>query len=134
MAAAVPGPCRRRPPERDGLVPGGSAGVVCRRRVVVDAGSGVLMIGGRSFDPTLQPRLSVDIAGRPVLDETLRPGSFLRLTRLPLDVVTADYPRVTVTTTPGARVAIEQFDASATRTVFGFGEGWHEQEFNPRTG
>ena len=41
---------------------------------------------------------------------------------------------MTVRTTPGARVAIEQFDASATRTVFGFGEGWHEQEFNPRTG
>ncbi|PYR40746.1 MAG: hypothetical protein DMF95_32785 [Acidobacteria bacterium] len=97
-------------------------------------GSGVLMIGGRSFDPALQPRLSVDIAGRAVLDETLRPGSFLRFARLPLDVATVDYPRVTVRTTPGARVAIEQFDASATRTVFGFGEGWHEQEFNPRTG
>ena len=32
------------------------------------------------------------------------------------------------------QVAIEQFDASATRPLLGFGEGWHEQEFNPRTG
>jgi hypothetical protein len=34
---------------------------------------------------------------------------------------------------PG-RVAIEQFDASATRRLLGFGAGWHEQEFNPATG
>jgi len=99
-----------------------------------DHGSGVLMIGGRSFDPTLQPRLSVEIAGRSVLDETLRPGSFLRSTPLPLDVATADYARVTVRATPNARVAIEQFDASARRTVFGFGQGWHEPELNPRNG
>jgi hypothetical protein len=31
-------------------------------------------------------------------------------------------------------VAIEQFDASAQRALLGFGDGWHEQEFNPRTG
>jgi len=31
-------------------------------------------------------------------------------------------------------VAIEQFDASASRTLVGFGDGWHEQELNPRTG
>ena len=35
---------------------------------------------------------------------------------------------------PAARVAIEQFDVSATRPLVGFGDGWHEQEFNPRTG
>ena len=35
---------------------------------------------------------------------------------------------------PAARVAVEQFDASSTRPLFGFGDGWHEQEFNPRTG
>jgi hypothetical protein len=99
-----------------------------------DHGGGVLMIGGRSFDPTLQPRLSVEIAGRSVLDETLRPGSFLRSTPLPLDVATADYARVTVRATPNARVAIEQFDASARRAVFGFGRGWHEPELNPRNG
>jgi hypothetical protein len=39
-----------------------------------------------------------------------------------------------VTTTPGARIAVEQFDASTTRSLMGFGEGWHEQEFNPVTG
>ena len=32
-------------------------------------------------------------------------------------------------------MAIEQFDAQpAGRVVFGFGEGWNEQEYNPATG
>ena len=44
------------------------------------------------------------------------------------------YSRLTVTTNPRAHVALEQFDAAADRALFGFGEGWHEQEFNPRTG
>src|SRR5205814_1310628 len=33
-----------------------------------------------------------------------------------------------------ANVAIEQFDASAVRAIFGFGPGWHEQEFDARAG
>ena len=41
---------------------------------------------------------------------------------------------VSVTATTGSYVAIEQFDASARRPVFGFGDGWHEQEHNPATG
>jgi hypothetical protein len=41
---------------------------------------------------------------------------------------------VNVSTQPPARVAIEQFDASVNRPLTGFGTGWHEQEFNPRTG
>jgi hypothetical protein len=40
-------------------------------------------------------------------------------------VVTADAPTV----------AIEQFDVQAAdRVVFGFGEGWQEDEYNPRLG
>jgi hypothetical protein len=32
-------------------------------------------------------------------------------------------------------IAIEQFDAApASEIVFGFGEGWHELEYSPRTG
>ena len=42
--------------------------------------------------------------------------------------------RLAVSATSGARVAVEQFDASATRPLMGFGDGWHEQEFNSRTG
>ena len=73
------------------------------------------------------------------MDEALTPGPFLRSSRLPAgrpamrrarDLRAHDGRRRSA----GARVAIEQFDASATRPLVGFGDGWHEQEFNPRTG
>ncbi len=99
-----------------------------------DTFGGVLMIGGRSFDPTLRPRLAVEVGGRSVIDEVLTPGAFLHVRALPTDLGAADYARISVTTTADARVAVEQFDASARRPVLGFGGGWHEQEFNPRTG
>ena len=36
---------------------------------------------------------------------------------------------------PGpAAVVVEQFDAQSARGVFGFGDGWHEMEYNPATG
>lgn len=98
---------------------------------------GTLMIGGRSFDPALRPRLTVAVGSRAVLDEMLMPGAFLRFAALPLHLDDAGGPRaltVTVKTTPPLRVAIEQFDASSTRSLIGFGDGWYEQEFNPRTG
>ena len=47
------------------------------------------------------------------------PGDYASL------IVSADSPQV----------AIEQFDVqAANRVVFGFGEGWQEQEYNPTTG
>jgi hypothetical protein len=95
---------------------------------------GLLMIGGRSFEPTLRPRLSVLVDGRSVLDETLMPGPFLFFAPLPRDLGASDYARLAVTATVGPHVAIEQFDVSAERPLAGFGDGWHEQEFNPRTG
>jgi hypothetical protein len=94
---------------------------------------GALIIGGRSFDPSLEPVLSVEVAGRVLINEPLRPGPFLRLVPL-TDAPAADYSRLTVSAPAGARVAIEQFDVSSRRPLIGFGEGWHEQEFNPRTG
>jgi len=98
---------------------------------------GTLMIGGRSFDPTLRPRLTVTLGGLALLDDTLTPGAFLKFVSLPFsqrDNRAPAYDAVTVTTTAGARIAVEQFDASTTRPLMGFGEGWHEQEFNPMTG
>lgn len=115
--------------DRRGLSYGPIEGAISR-----DTFDGVLMIGGRSFDPTLRPRLSVEVGGRSVIEQVLTPGAFLHVTALPADVGAADYSKVRVTTTEGARVAVEQFDASARRPVLGFGGGWHEQEFNPRTG
>ena len=104
-------------------------------RRAADVG-GVLMIGGRSFDPAAQPRLTVSIDGGVVLDETLSPGPFLRFVRRKQDPVDPrnTYAALTVATTPPAPVAIEQFDASIVRPLLGFGNGWHEQEFNPTTG
>ena len=98
---------------------------------------GTLMIGGRSFDPTLRPHLTVSLGRRPVIDETLMAGTFLTFVSLPFidrDAAAPAYDAVTVTATAGARIAIEQFDASATRSLMGFGDGWHEQELNPQTG
>jgi hypothetical protein len=99
---------------------------------------GALMIGGRSFDRTLRPQLTVLVEGRALVDETLMPGAFLRIVTLPSDVIDQTdrrgYAALTVQAAAGSRVAIEQFDVSSERPIFGFGDGWHEQEFNPRTG
>jgi hypothetical protein len=99
---------------------------------------GGLMIGGRNFDPAVRPRLAVEVGGRKVVDDTLTAGAFLRFVRLPPDLADrsqpGDYVPVVVEGTMGARVGLEQFDASAVRPLVGFGDGWHEQELNPRTG
>jgi hypothetical protein len=99
---------------------------------------GVLMIGGRNFDGAARTMLAVALGGVPRdLVDPLPPGPFLRFIDVPaagVHLASNDYVQVTVTTTPPARVAVEQFDVSATRPVVGYGDGWHEQEFNPRTG
>jgi hypothetical protein len=97
-----------------------------------------MMIGGRNLDNASHPRLTVSIGGRPFVDQALNPGPFLIVRRLPADLVAPSDPRtyakVTAQATSGSRVAIEQFDTSATRALTGFGEGWHEQELDPRSG
>jgi hypothetical protein len=115
--------------DRRGLAAGGIDGWV--RRV-----DGLLMIGGRNLDPVLHPRVSVAIDGRLLDGFVALPGPFLRFIPLSFTgVASADaYATVTVQTTPPARVAVEQFDASSSRPMAGFGDGWHEQEFNPRDG
>jgi len=102
----------------------------------VRAGAGTLMIGGRNFEPTLRPHLSVSISGRPRLEMDVAPGGFLRFVPLPFlhPDGPVDYVAVEVTATPPSHLAIEQFDVSATRPLAGFGDGWHEPELDPRTG
>lgn len=99
---------------------------------------GRLMVGGRSFDSEVNARLTVRVDGHLLGDHTLAPGPFLDFMTLPADVAApldqGAYARVTVEASAGSRVAIEQFDASATRQIMGFGAGWQEQELNPRTG
>ena len=96
------------------------------------------MIGGRSFDPAVKPQLTVRVDGREIDRPTLAPGPFLRFVTLPPDLAPGAgrgaYGRISVEASRGSNVAIEQFDASALRPLVGFGDGWHEQELDPRTG
>jgi hypothetical protein len=96
-----------------------------------------LMIGGRNFrgeGPAVA--LSVRIDGRQVHDTTVAPGFFLQV--LTLDPAALEGPGdyALIEIEAGAEeIAIEQFDAqTAGETVFGFGNGWHELEYNPSTG
>jgi hypothetical protein len=96
-----------------------------------------LMVGGRNLEPQGQPaRITIAIDGR-VIDESIAPpGFFLRMLPLAAGALlgSGDYATITVRA-EGASVAVEQFDVqSRDRVVFGYGEGWHEQEYNPSTG
>jgi len=130
------------------------AGWVRRR-----AGPVTLMIGGRNLATDgAQVPVNVAIDGRQVASWTVAPGFFLEFQTLDTGVLTeggGDYAALTVSagaagvpaaasSPPGAprtpagptvAVAIEQFDAQPVHeTVFGFGEGWQELEYNPATG
>jgi hypothetical protein len=51
-----------------------------------------------------------------------------------LNQQSSEYLTLTLRSSPPVRMAIEQFDASASRTLLGFGPGWHEPEYDPATG
>jgi hypothetical protein len=107
--------------------------------VSFSAMGGFITIGGRNFEPTVRPRLTVRIDDErvPRYEVEIAPGAFLTALRLPfIDGLPqrAHVHKLTLAAVPPARMAIEQFDASAVRPIFGFGDGWHEREFNPRTG
>ena len=97
---------------------------------------GIVMIGGRNLEPTARPRLTVSFADGVRDDVVLPPGPFLRFINIPFSDFNRpiDYFRISIAASSASRVAIEQFDASAERPVMGYGDGWHEAEFNPRTG
>lgn len=102
--------------------------------IAPDTLSGTLVVGGRNFDGA-RPRLEVNIDNRLRDEAVVEPGFFLRF--VPLGIAAdgrSDFAKVTIRTTPPSRTAIEQFDASSERPVFGFGAGWQEPEFNPQNG
>jgi hypothetical protein len=98
---------------------------------------GAFVVGGRNFDPTARRRLTLSI-GSWTNTLTVTPGAFLYIVRLPnaaeFGSYTQDYVPIQVRAEPPSPIAIEQFDMSRERPVRGFGEGWHEQEYNPATG
>jgi hypothetical protein len=112
-------------------------GWIRRRREAV-----TLMIGGRNLGADARPAaVSVTIDGRPIDQLSVAPGFFLRFVQVPEDGLagSGQYARLAIAAGAVAdgqpRVAVEQFDAqSANRVVFGFGDGWHEMEYNPATG
>lgn len=102
-----------------------------RRRAVPTT----LMIGGRNLaDAGPVARVDVQVDGQRVLDEVIQPGFFLRMIALPPTIGAGEYATVTIGS-DNPQLAIEQFDAQPEgRVIYGFGEGWNEQEFNPTTG
>jgi hypothetical protein len=99
--------------------------------------SGTVVIGGRNLADGGSPaRVRVDVDGRAIDETVVQPGFFLRM--LPLSASAGggsdDYAAITVTSDRD-QLAIEQFDAQPEgHAVFGYGDGWNEQEANQSTG
>jgi hypothetical protein len=108
-----------------------------------------VMVGGRHFsaagDPAAVFTLSID--GVPIetwnVDVAAGGISFLRFIDLPggLPPGNGEYARLTIAaraepaSRPTPQVAIRQFDIQSSDTlVYGFGEGWHEEEYETATG
>lgn len=106
-----------------------------------------LMIGGRHLGEAGDPAADFEMAlDGTVIDRwtlTFDQRNFLRFLDLPRGVPAGDgdYARLTVSARPAAGaarrapVAIRQFDVQASnRIVYGFGPGWHEDEYVTETG
>jgi hypothetical protein len=123
--------------DRDGWGPHRrpSVGWVRRR-----PGESVLMIGGRQLGGDRPARVVASLDDREVAALEIRPGFFLQFFTIPSGALAGDgrYAKLTVKADAGGSpvppVAIEQFNLQPTdRVLFGFDEGWHEPEYNPKT-
>ncbi len=95
-----------------------------------------LMIGGRNLGGGAAASVRIALDGRTIDESMVPPGFFLRmLTLQPASLAgEGDYSTITAAASLPS-VAIEQFDAEpAGRVLFGFGDGWNEQEYDPATG
>jgi hypothetical protein len=117
---------------RKGPASGGSQGWLRRSPLPL-----TLMIGGRLLPGgPADARLRVSIDGRTVAEPEVATGFFLRMLELPADAVMGegDYAALVITADTD-RIALEQFDAQPSGTlIYGFGEGWHEHEYDPSSG
>lgn len=108
-----------------------------------------LLIGGRHFSAAGDPPVvfTASIDGAPIETWTVAPGpggvSFLRFIDLPGGLASGpgDYAHLIITaraepaSRPTPPVAIRQFDIQSSGTLmYGFGEGWHEAEYDNATG
>jgi hypothetical protein len=109
--------------------------------VARSAFQGAMIVGGRNLVAN-GPRARIIVAagdeGVQLAEENVPPGNFLLVMPFnasnPIRGSDTSYVKVSIRASTGSQVAIEQFDASAVRPVFGLAEGWHEQEYNPSTG
>ena len=94
-----------------------------------------LMIGGRYLAEAGAPaHVRIDVEGAMLDEFAVPPGFFLRTVAVPSLSGPNAYATLHVAS-DSRQLAIEQFDAQPRgRVMFGFGEGWHEQEYNPATG
>ena len=93
-----------------------------------------LMVGGRNLAPATSAALRIRVDGEPVLDESIAPGFFLKMIALPSTAGSGDYATVSIASN-NPELAVEQFDAQPKgRVIYGFGDGWNEEEYNPSTG
>jgi hypothetical protein len=99
--------------------------------------SATLMVGGRNLaSDGSAAHVSVAIDGREVDAVDVAPGFFLRMLSVSpaAGAGSGDYAEVRIVA-DRHDLAIEQIDAQpAGQVVFGFGDGWHEGEYNPATG
>jgi hypothetical protein len=95
------------------------------------------MIGGRLLPGgPASARLRISIDGRTAAEPDVATGFFLRMLQLPAEAVIGegDYAALVITADTD-RIALEQFDAQPSGNVmYGFGEGWHEHEYDPSSG
>jgi hypothetical protein len=94
-----------------------------------------IMVGGRHLTPGGAPaRVRVTVDGALLADWQVQPGFFLHILAPRVLAGRADYAHLTIES-DSRDVAIEQFDTQPVdRVVFGFGDGWNELEYNPKTG
>ncbi|MBI4263868.1 MAG: DUF2723 domain-containing protein [Acidobacteria bacterium] len=105
-----------------------------------------LVVGGRHLgergDPSAELELSFEGVVRDRWTLSVEDRNFLRFLDLPGGTGPGEgYARLTIASrsAPGdgrrAAVAVRQFDIqSADDMVYGFGEGWHEEEYDPPSG
>jgi hypothetical protein len=126
--------------ERDGWGPHRRPSVGWARR---RAGAALIVLGGRHLGGPDAPaaRIIVALDNRNVAAFDVGPGQFLEFLKLPAGTLEGEGLYAKLTVSAGAvdsgaapPVALEQFNLQAPDVVqFGFGRGWLEPEYNPRT-